>query len=175
MDEAPLPGSLTEPPKKTWRDPTLRDTPPSKIAAVLAMDALGVPRSEIARREKMSTSTLYAIIKQGDHIDPAIVERVKQRFASHWWITGERALQGITKEKVDAASASQLGILAAVSTDKALLLEGKPTSRIEYQSTDDRDAADRIKALEGELEGWKDGRTLNVEGTLEGADVQPST
>lgn len=162
--------------KDGWRTPSLSRTPPSKIAAVLAMDALGVPREAIARSEGMGKSTVYEIIKQGDHIDPAIVERVKRRYAAHWWITGERALQGITPEKIEAANASQLGILAAVSTDKALLLEGKPTSRVEYMSAEDAAQAERIKALEDELEGWKDGSTVNVVGTTEGTEGEsPST
>lgn len=123
----------------------------------------------------MSTASVYAILKQGVHIDPAIVEGVKKRFAAHWWITGERALQGITDDKIKAASASQLGILAAVATDKASLLEGKPTSRVEFQSVEDREAADRIAGLEAELEGWKEGTTVNVVGDLGGATPQPPT
>lgn len=163
------------PPVDGYRVPSLARTPPSKIAAVLAMDQLGVPREAIARQEGMGKSTVYQIIKQGDQMDPAIVERVKRHFAAHWWITGERALQGITPEKIEAANASQLGILAAVATDKALLLEGKPTARIEYQSAADQEMASQVEALQAELEGWKTGQTINVEGTLGGTEGQAST
>ena len=168
--------AVEEVPAKSYRDPTLSRTAPSTIAAVLAMDQLGVPRTEIARREKISTSTLYEILKRGDHMNPAIVESVKKNMAAHYWVTGERSLQHITDDKLEKASANALMWIAGVSTDKALLLEGKPTSRVEHMSAEDTQAADKIRALEDELGGWKDGTTINVVGDLVGTDdASPTT
>jgi hypothetical protein len=178
MGESPK-GQEEEPKERAggsrYRHSTLARTSPSKIAAVLAMDQLGIPRAEIARREKMGKDTLYVALKQGQHVDQRIVEQVKKNIAAHFWVSAERSLQHITDDKLEKASANALMWTAGVATDKALLLEGKPTQRIEYQGTEDRDAAARIEELEAELDGWKDGSVMNVEGSLEGEGVPSPT
>lgn len=164
-----------EPTGDSYARRTLTDTPPSKVASVLAMDQMGVPRNEIARREHMGKATVYAILKQGDHMDQAIVERVKKNLAAHFMVTAERSLQHITDEKLEKATANALMWTAGVATDKALLLDGKPTSRVEFQSAADQEMAAQVEALQAELDSWKDGTTVNVEGSLGGTEGQAST
>ena len=96
------------------------------------------------------------MLKHGDFTDPRIVERVKREMEARFWVTGARANDAITDEKLAAASALQLMTVQAIATDKALLLSGKPTARIEHMSVADTEAAAKIEELQTALDGWKD-------------------
>src|SRR6185436_8156683 len=106
--------------------------------------------------------------------DSAIVERVKKHLSAHFWISAERSLQNITDSKLEKASANALMWTAGVATDKALLLEGKPTARVEVVAGD-QELNSEIARLEGELAGWKSGQILNAEGSMEGDAPQGPT
>lgn len=139
------------------------------------MDSLGVPKVKIAEEVGISKNTVRGVLLNADHTDPRIVDRVKREMAGHFWMTGNRALNGITPEKIEAASALQLATVAAISTDKALLLDGKPTVRVEFTGQDDTAMAQQIEALTSELDGWKTGQTINVEGEMVDTVPTPST
>lgn len=166
---APLPEKKARAKPGTARKPyaerarTGSRLPPSKIGAALAMYQMGVPITEIAAREHMSKNTISSLVKQGDQTNPAIVDRVKKYLASHFYITAERSLQAITDEKLEKAGVSALAMVAGISTDKGLLLEGKPTARVEFKGSKDDALEDEINALEAEVEGWRDGTIRNAE------------
>lgn len=153
--EKPRPGSL-----ETYTGANLSL---GERASIVALDSLGATKTKIAQEVGVSRNTVSAVLKNGDHTDPRIVERVKKEMAGHFWVTASRAASAITPEKLEAASALQLATVAAIGTDKALLLDGKPTVRIEHQSTGDAEAASKIEELEAQLAGWKDGTTINAE------------
>jgi hypothetical protein len=157
-----------------YADRTLADVPPSKVASVLAMDQLGLSKVEMAAREKISRTTVYAILKQGDHLNPEVTEQVKKHLAAHYWVSAERSLQHITDEKLQKASANALMWTAGVATDKALLLEGKPTARVEFKAAVDPELEAQLSAVQAELDGWKDG-AVDVVGVLEGGSVESPT
>jgi plasmid maintenance system antidote protein VapI len=163
--------------QKSYRVPTGAHTPLATKAAVIAMDSLGASQTKIAQELEISRQTVAALLKNGDHTSPAIVERIKREMEGRFWVTAARATDAITDEKLQAASALQLGTLAAIGTDKALLLSGKPTVRIEHTSVEDQEAAAKIEALTAELESWKDGTTLNAEmvGDMGGTGDAPPT
>ena len=136
---------------------------------MLALDALGTSKADICRQVGKSFNTITAVLKNTDHTDPRIVERVKREMAAQFWVTGHRALNNVTEEKLENSSAFQLVGMAGLATDKALLLEGKPTARIEHVNLSDAEAASKIEELQATLDGWKDGTIINV-GTQSGGE-----
>ncbi len=155
--------------------PTGANTTLQTKAAVLALDALGESKAKIAQALEIGRNTVTALLKNGDHTDPRIVDRVKREMAGRFWVTAARAQEAITDEKLNAASALQLATVAAIGTDKALLLDGKPTARLELVGVKDEEAQRQIAELEAQLEGWKEGTTLNAVGEMVDPDGQAPT
>lgn len=144
-------------------------------ATILALDSLGVPKGKIADEVGHCRNTVNAVLKRGDFTDPRIVDRVKREMEARFWVGAARAQDAITDEKLEAASALQLMTVAAIGTDKALLLSGRPTVRVEFTGQDDTAMNERIEALSSELEGWKTGQTINVEGEVVDTQAPSST
>ncbi len=138
----------------------------ARAYAIRALVESGMTKKEIARREHISTNTIRAIQKS-EKFDPQRVDRIKQGLAGKWYETADRAIDRIDDTKLQQSTALQLGTLAAISTDKARLIEGKATSRTEYVDASDQEINDEIARLEGELAGWKDGSIVNGEGIEE--------
>jgi hypothetical protein len=136
---------------------------PARAYAIRALVDSGFPIEEIARREHLSKNTVYAI-KKDDRFDPQRVERIKGNLSAHFYDTAHRSLEGVTDEKIEKSSGLQLVTMAAISTDKARLIEGKATARTEYMSAEDQSVQDEIARLEGELTQWKDGDIVNAVG-----------
>lgn len=158
-----------------YRLPTGANLNIGQRATIEAMHSLGIPKTKIAEEVGVSRTTVLGTLRNADHTDPRIVERVKKEMASHFWMTGNRALNGITEEKVAASSALQLATVAAISTDKALLLDGKPTVRIEFQGQADQALGEQIERMQAELDGWKDGTTINAPDAVVGDLVAPES
>lgn len=143
---------------------------PARAYAIRALVDSGFPKPEICRREHISKNTLKAI-ETSDKFDPQRIDRIKSSLSAHFYDTAHRSLEGVTPEKIEKASGLQLVTMAAISTDKARLIEGKATSRTEYLSVEDMALNTEIQRLEGELGQWKDGSIVN--GGIEGPDTTP--
>jgi hypothetical protein len=140
---------------KHYREPNGKNTPPSKIAAVLALSSLGMSQNAIAKVEKMSPQTVAVLVKQGDQHNPALVERIKKSLAAHWYVTAERGLQHITDDKLENSSAAQLAVISSIATEKALLADGKATARMEFVGMADQALQEEIMALESQVAAMK--------------------
>lgn len=151
---------------RSYRVPNGANTPLATKAAVIAMDSLGASQTKIAQELEISRQTVAALLKSGDHTNPVIVERIKREMEGRMWITAARAQEAITDDKLAAASALQLMTVSAIGTDKALLLSGRPTVRIEHQTVEDAEAARKIEELTAQLDGWKDGTTINADAVV---------
>ncbi len=134
----------------------------SKRATIHALYSMGVPKAQIAREEKIARNTVYGVLLEEDYNDKVIAQ-IKKNFAASWYVNGKRALQHITNEKLDKSNAFQLTTIGAISIDKARLCEGLATVRVDFVGEHDPELDAKIEGLEGELEGWKSGKTVNVE------------
>src|SRR3990167_3028182 len=161
--------------RPSYRLPNGANTQLATKAAIIALDSLGASQTKIAAELEIGRSTVRALLKRDDYTDPRIVDRIKREMEARFWVTGARANEAITDEKLNAASALQLMTVQAIATDKALLLSGKPTVRIEHQTVADQEAATKIEELQAALDGWKDGSTINVVGEVVGSDDPSST
>lgn len=148
--------------RPSYRTPNGANTPLATKVAIIALDSLGASQTKIAEELEIGRSTVRALLKRDDYTDPRIVDRVKKEMESRFWVTGARANEAITDEKLNAASALQLMTVQAIATDKALLLSGKPTVRVEHQTVADQEAAQKIEELQATLDGWKDGTIINA-------------
>ncbi len=144
---------------------------PARAYAIRALADSGYSKTEICKREHISLNTIKAIQKS-DKFDPARVDRIKHNLAAKWYQTADSAIDNIDATKLKASSALQLATVAAISTDKARLIEGKATSRTEYLDVADVALNDEIARLESELGGWKDGTIVNTVGS-EGPHATP--
>jgi len=136
---------------------------PARAYAIRALVESGFNKREICKREHVSINTVNAI-KNSPRFDPQRVDRIKQNLSAQWYDTGHRALNEISDQKLSESSALQLATVAAISTDKARLIEGKSTSRTEYVNAEDQAVNDEIARLEAEVGKWERGEVLNTEG-----------
>jgi len=94
------------------------ESPIAKVSAVA--ERLGIPPPVAVAIAKRLRET-YPLLKEEIHV-------VKRDYLKRrWGFLAKDALDAITEEKLLKASAKDLGILAAISTDKLLLLQGLPT------------------------------------------------
>jgi len=137
---------------------------PARAYAIRALVDSGYSKKEICKREHVSINTVRAI-QNSNRFDPARVDSIKQNLAAKWYQTADSAIDNIDATKLKQSSALQLATVAAISTDKARLIEGKATSRTEYMNVEDQAVNDEIARLEGELGAWERGDIVNTEGS----------
>jgi hypothetical protein len=106
---------------------TGEDVPPAKAAEILAAHVAGTPATRIARAFNTSYHTIIALIRNR----PEALEKARQTAANNW-----KTLAAVgTAELLDRVPDMKdhgLVIMSAVATEKAELLSGGPTHRVEH-------------------------------------------
>ena len=106
---------------------TGEDVPPAKAAEILAAHVAGMPATRIARAFNTSYHTIIALIRNR----PEALEKARQTAANNW-----KTLAAVgTAELLDRLPDMKdhgLVIMSAVATEKAELLSGGPTHRVEH-------------------------------------------
>jgi hypothetical protein len=128
----------------------LFSTDPNKYQAIIALSAEGIGVLRIASILRVSTHTVIAVRQR----EPGGVAIEKQRIAGLSREAARMCVEGIIDILADPARvakvpARDLGILAGILTDKAELLSGGPTMRIEHQrDVSPEDVRDYLSGLE---------------------------
>lgn len=106
---------------------TGEDVPPAKADAILAAHVGGMPATRIARAFNTSFHTIIALIRNR----PEALEKARQTAANNW-----KTLAAVgTAELLDRLPTMKdhgLVIMSAVATEKAELLSGGATARVEH-------------------------------------------
>jgi hypothetical protein len=106
---------------------TGEDVPPSKVAEILAAHVGGMPATRIARAFNTSFHTIIALIRNR----PEALEKARQTAANNW-----KTLAAVgTAELLDRVPDMKdhgLVIMSAVASEKAELLSGGATQRVEH-------------------------------------------
>lgn len=106
---------------------TGEDVPPGKVAEILAAHVSGMPATRIARAYNTSYHTIIALIRNR----PEALEKARQTAANNW-----KTLAAVgTAELLDRVPDMKdhgLVIMSAVASEKAELLSGGATQRVEH-------------------------------------------
>jgi len=106
---------------------TGEDVPPAKVAEIMAAHVAGMPATRIARAFNTSYHTIVALIRNR----PEALEKARQTAANNW-----KTLAAVgTAELLDRVPDMKdhgLVIMSAVATEKAELLSGGATQRVEH-------------------------------------------
>jgi hypothetical protein len=106
---------------------TGEDVPPGKVAEILSAHVSGMPATRIARAFNTSYHTIIALIRNR----PEALEKARQTAANNW-----KTLAAVgTAELLDRVPDMKdhgLVILSAVASEKAELLSGGATQRVEH-------------------------------------------
>lgn len=108
--------------------------------AILA--AHGASVTKISKQTGLHHNTVKKVLQEPTVI--ALKEGAEQQLADLFAETANRALKKITDEKLDAANAQQLGVLAGICTDKNRLLSNKSTDNVSlfFRIVEESDRAD---------------------------------
>jgi len=106
---------------------TGEDVPPGKVAEILSAHVSGMPATRIARAYNTSYHTIIALIRNR----PEALEKARQTAANNW-----KTLAAVgTAELLDRVPDMKdhgLVIMSAVASEKAELLSGGATQRVEH-------------------------------------------
>lgn len=106
---------------------TGEDVPPGKVAEILTAHVSGMPATRIARAFNTSYHTVIALIRNR----PEALEKARQTAANNW-----KTLAAVgTAELLDRVPDMKdhgLVIMSAVASEKAELLSGGATQRVEH-------------------------------------------
>jgi hypothetical protein len=106
---------------------TGEDVPPGKVAEILAAHVGGMPATRIARAFNTSFHTIIALIRNR----PEALDKARQTAANNW-----KTLAAVgTAELLDRVPDMKdhgLVIMSAVASEKAELLSGGATARVEH-------------------------------------------
>jgi hypothetical protein len=106
---------------------TGEDVPPGKVAEILAAHVGGMPATRIARAFNTSFHTIVALIRNR----PEALDKARQTAANNW-----KTLAAVgTAELLDRVPDMKdhgLVIMSAVASEKAELLSGGATARVEH-------------------------------------------
>ena len=106
---------------------TGQDVPPGKVAEILAAHVSGMPATRIARAFNTSYHTIIALIRNR----PEALDKARQTAANNW-----KTLAAVgTAELLDRVPDMKdhgLVIMSAVASEKAELLSGGATQRVEH-------------------------------------------
>jgi len=106
---------------------TGEDVPPGKVAEILSAHVSGMPATRIARAYNTSYHTVIALIRNR----PEALEKARQTAANNW-----KTLAAVgTAELLDRVPDMKdhgLVIMSAVASEKAELLSGGATQRVEH-------------------------------------------
>jgi hypothetical protein len=106
---------------------TGEDVPPGKVAEILSAHVSGMPATRIARAFNTSYHTVIALIRNR----PEALEKARQTAANNW-----KTLAAVgTAELLDRVPDMKdhgLVIMSAVASEKAELLSGGATQRVEH-------------------------------------------
>lgn len=157
--------------------PNLNRLPDAIGVQIKAMLEMGYSIRKTAKESGISHETVIAV-KRSDKYDRLMIERVKNGLAAKFYRLADKALDKIDDTKLRQSSAAQLVLVSATATDKARLIDGQPTARLEFSQKVDQELQDQITELESELEAWQSGQMAN--GELVGdeakiADIVPLT
>jgi len=136
--------------------------PELRGAEIKALLEQGYSIAKCATMAGCSRDTVVAI-KKSNKFDRAIVDSIKNHISGKFYKVADAAVNAITPEKLQNATPVQLITTAGIAIDKARLIEGDATQRIEFVGVVDDELQGQIAALEGELAGWKSGQTVNAE------------
>lgn len=150
----------------------LTKLPTAQQLAIKALLESGHSERSTAKLSGVSRETVRAV-QRAKNLDPQQVDRIKAGLAGKLYDTADRSIDSITDEKLQRSTAVQAMTTAAIAIDKARLIEGKATARTEYVDASDKEIADEIGRLEGELAKWERGEIVNAEG-IEEEDTTPA-
>ena len=129
---------------------TLKRIPLATQLAVKALLDSGKTIKEVCKDSGLSTMTVWTI-KHHKGLDPDRVDAIKKGLSGKFYSVADRSIDGITDEKIQKASVSQLIMTAGISVDKARLIEGQATARVEFRDATDDAIAREIEALEAQI------------------------
>jgi len=121
---------------------------------ILAVE--GLSERTIAKRLSISKNAVYTIKRETDNLDQLRAIK-KRKMAESLWNLAIEMKEHITKKKLKDSSAARLVISLATLIDKALLLIGEATDRLEFKTEAEIDQQlKELEAAEKELkEAWK--------------------
>ena len=122
----------------------------------------GMSYSQIRARCDISPATISAI-RKSEKFDPERVNRIKEGLATKLYTKVDLALDSITEDKLKMASAQQAMMTAAIGIDKARLIEGQVTSRLEFVNASDKELAGQIADLSAQLERLQSGQIIDAD------------
>ena len=121
----------------------LRDKDPEKYKAIVEWLTMGRTQQTIATNFKISTTTVRAVART----EEAVISSVKKDIRGELMLLSREAL-GKYKEALegDLVDPKNIPVQVAIMLDKALLLEGSATSRVEVVNNDN--------SIESFLDQW---------------------
>jgi len=121
---------------------------------ILAIE--GLSERTIAKRLSISKNAVYTIKRETDNLDQLRAIK-KRKMAESLWNLAIEAKEHITKQKLNKSSAAKLVIVLATLIDKALLLVGDVTDRLEVKTVAEIDQQlKELEVAERELKkAWK--------------------
>ncbi len=87
---------------------------------------------------------------------------IKDVLGDFWYVLADAALSKITDEKLEECSVAQLTTIAAIATDKARVLEGKPTEIVAAYESVIKKFILVNETVEGKLENKKNSGAIDV-------------
>jgi len=102
-----------------------------RVDAILAAVVAGVPREHIAALAKVSTHTIAGIVERAERSGEIAgwKQRLSMMLARATETMAANLVEAVEKKSIPAAS---LPVALGIATDKKLLLDGEPTSRMEH-------------------------------------------
>lgn len=145
--------------QRTRRSPRLST---GRKIVIRAMCATGMSFREVARREKISDSTVKKIWEDDEleELEPRYIEKTKEALGGRFVLLADRAItKAQEEERLDRMSAFQLAGIAGLSFDKHRVASGLSTENISIRGVvehlrSEKDAARKIRErLESALRG----------------------
>lgn len=132
--------------------PTGKQVEPIRKALLAALLEAGYSQNKACKIIKLSPNSAIAIRKQKAPPD-GTVEIIKREISKKFWFKADSILDAMDDLDIMALSGKDKAVAAGILVDKALLLDGQPTQRIQHTigvSELDRQIEDKRREL-GEL------------------------
>ena len=143
---------------------------------VKVLTAQGHSIRDISKRLNINFKSVMKIQREIDNIDMEQLRNIeKGKIIKKYWNKVLMALDSITEEKIKKMSAYQMMTTAAIGTDKAQLLSGEVTDRLEVKTESElNQELEELQVAEKELkEAWKRAMKKQKKAAEEGNGGRP--
>ena len=124
---------------------------------IKALADMGYKQRDIQKLTRSCSNTVVQAKREPrEKMVPELIQRIKEGIVGKFYQSADLSLENIINnpDKLKRAGVSALAMAAGICVDKARLIEGSSTQRIEIHSTQEQSVLDKLAELQRELSSF---------------------